>query len=468
MLVYAIIGDKNVRNGKMSKTKSYEINMCEGPIASKIILFAVPLMLSSILQLLFNAVDTIVVGRYCGSDALAAVGSTGSLVNLLMNVFVGLSVGTNVLVSRYYGAGKDKDVQETVHTAILSSLLGGVILAVIGIIFVKPLLQMMSSPENVIDQSALYLRIYFIGMPVTLLYNFGSAILRAIGDTRRPLYFLIIAGVINVGLNLIFVLCFDMGVAGVALATIISQAVSAALVTWCLVNTEGACKLNLSRLKIKKQKFFEMLRYGLPAGIQGTLFSLSNVIIQSSINSFGSDVMAGNAAAANLEGFVYVAMNAFHHTALSFTSQNYGGGKYERINKVLGWCLFLVTAVGGILGVLFYGFATPLLSIYSGEAEVIGYGIIRMSYICIFYFLCGLMDTMVGSLRGLGYSVMPMIVSLLGACVFRIVWINTIFAAESTLDVLYVSYPISWLMTFLVHVVCFIVVRRRVGKKDDI
>lgn len=452
----------------MSKTKSYEINMCEGPIAGKIILFAIPLMLSSVLQLLFNAVDTVVVGRYCGSDALAAVGSTGSLVNLLMNVFVGLSVGTNVLVSRYYGAGKDKDVRETVHTAILSSILGGMILAVIGIIFVKPLLQMMSSPENVIDQSALYLRIYFAGMPVTLLYNFGGAILRAIGDTRRPLYFLIIAGLINVGLNLIFVLCFDMGVAGVAVATIISQAVSAALVTWCLVNTQGPCKLNLRQLKIKKEKFFEMLRYGLPAGIQGTLFSLSNVIIQSSINSFGSDVMAGNAAAANLEGFVYAAMNAFHHTALSFTSQNYGGGKYERINKVLGWCLLFVTLVGGGLGVLFYSFATPLLSIYSDESEVISYGILRMGYICVPYFLCGLMDTMVGALRGLGYSIMPMIVSLMGACVFRIVWINTVFASVRTLDMLYISYAISWAVTFLVHVICFVIVRRRVGKQNDI
>ena len=452
----------------MSSASKYEMNMCEGPLAGKIILYAVPLMLSSLLQLLFNAVDTVVVGQYCGEDALAAVGSTGSLVNLLMNVFVGLSVGTNVLVARYYGAGKEKDVRETVHTAVLASVICGVILAIIGVIFVKPLLVLMSSPQNVIDQSALYLRIYFVGMPVTLLYNFGSAILRAIGDTRRPLYYLVVAGIMNVVLNLIFVTQFGMGVAGVALATIISQAVSAGLVVKCLMDMDGACHLELSKLAIKKNKFLEMLRYGLPAGIQGTLFSLSNVIIQSSINSFGSTVMAGNAAAANLEGFVYVAMNAFHHTALSFTSQNYGGGKYERINKVLYWCLFLVTAVGGVLGMAFYLFKEPLLTIYNGEPQVIGYGVIRMSYICTLYFLCGLMDTMVGALRGLGYSVMPMIVSLLGACVFRIVWINTVFQAKKTLDVLYVSYPISWFATFVVHVICFIIVRRKIGKKNDI
>lgn len=442
--------------------------MCEGPLAGKIMLFAVPLMLSSILQLLFNAVDTIVVGRYCGSNSLAAVGSTTALINLLMNIFIGLSVGTNVLVARYYGAGKEKDVNETVHTAILSSLIGGVILAGIGVVFAKPLLVLMASPENVIDLSALYLRIYFLGMPVTLLYNFGSAILRAIGDTRRPLYFLILAGIVNVVFNLIFVIYFNMGVAGVAVATVISQTLSAVLVTKCLMDMEGPCRLDIKNLVIKKNKFLEMLRYGLPAGIQGTLFSLSNVIIQSSVNSFGSVIMAGNAAAANLEGFVYVAMNAFHHTALSFTSQNYGGGRYDRINKVLGWCLLFVTVVGGSLGVLFYVFATPLLSIYSSDTQVISYGIIRMSFICLPYFLCGLMDTMVGSLRGLGYSVMPMIVSLVGACVFRIIWIKTVFQMQHTLDVLYISYPISWLATFVIHFLCFVIVRRRIGRKNDI
>lgn len=451
----------------MKGQKKYEINMCEGPLAGKIVLYAVPLILSSVLQLLFNAVDIIVVGRYCGSDSLAAVGSTTSLVNLLMNVFIGLSVGTNVLVARYYGAGREKDVNDTVHTAVLSSLIGGVILAVIGITLAKPLLEVMSSPEDVIDLSALYLRIYFIGMPVTLLYNFGSAILRAIGDTRRPLYYLAAAGIINVCLNLIFVIVFDMGVAGVAVATIISQAISATLVVRCLSGLEGACRLDVHKLRIVKNRFLEMLRYGLPAGIQGTLFSLSNVLIQSSINSFGSLVMAGNAAAANLEGFVYVSMNAFHHTALSFTSQNYGAGKYERINKVAGWCLFLVTVVGITVGGAFYLLREPLLKIYNNDPQVIAFGMIRMLYICIPYFLCGLMDTMVGALRGLGYSVMPMIVSLMGACAFRIVWLKTAFAANPTLEVLYISYAISWLVTFLVHAVCFVIARGRINKKND-
>lgn len=448
----------------MSNDKKYEINMTEGPLAGKIILYAVPLMLSSILQLLFNAVDTIVVGRYCGSESLAAVGSTGSLVNLLMNLFVGLSVGTNVLVARFYGAGKDEDVNETVHTAILFSLFGGLMLALIGVFFAKPLLVLMSSPEDVIDLSALYLRIYFLGMPVTLLYNFGSAILRAIGDTRRPLYYLLIAGVLNVGLNLIFVIVFNMGVAGVAWATIISQALSAALVTLCLMRMQGACRLELSKLRIKKDKFLAMLRFGLPAGLQGTLFSFSNVIIQSTINSFGSVVMAGNAAAANLEGFVYVGMNAFHYTAISFVGQNFGAGKKERINKVLFLCLTFVTVVGLFLGNMFYFLGRPLLSIYSNDAQVIKYGLIRMSYICILYFLCGLMDTIVGALRGLGYSVMPMIVSLLGACVFRIIWINTVFKMMPTLPTLYISYPISWAVTFMVHVVCYVIVRRRIER----
>lgn len=444
------------------KKKSYEINMCEGAIAPKIILFTVPLIMQSVLQLLFNAVDTVVVGRYCGSEALAAVGSTGALVNLLMNVFVGLSVGTNVIVSRYYGAKRDKDVSETVHTAILSSIFGGLFLAIVGIIFVKPLLVLMGSPEDVIDQSALYLRIYFSGMPVILLYNFGSAILRAIGDTRRPLYYLSAAGVLNVGLNLVFVIVFDMGVAGVALATIIAQILSSALVVKCLMESDGAFKLKISELRITKDKFFEMIRYGLPAGIQGTLFSLSNVIIQSSVNSFGSVVMAGNAAAANLEGFVYVSMNAFHQSAVSFVSQNYGAGQYTRIKKVIIWCEFLVIIVGMSLGLGFFALHNPLLAIYSKNPEVIEFGTTRMKYICLTYFLCGIMDTLVGSLRGLGYSIMPMIVSLVGACLLRIVWINTVFANHRSLGALYISYPISWTITICVHLICLFVVSKKI------
>lgn len=446
------------------KTKSYEMDMCNGPIMGKLLIFAFPVMLSGVLQLLFNAADIVVVGQYAGSDSLAAVGSTGSLVNLLTNLFVGLSVGTNVIVARYYGANKKKDVEETVHTAVLTSVVSGVILIAIGMLLAKPLLVLMGSPENVLGKSALYLRIYFLGMPAMMLYNFGSAILRAVGDTRRPLYFLTIAGVVNVVLNLIFVIIFNMDVAGVAIATVISQCISAVLIVRCLMKDEGACHLDLKKLGIKKKKLLEIVRVGLPAGMQGAIFSLSNVVIQSSINSFGSIAMAGNTAASNIEGFIYTAMNSFYQTSISFTSQNYGAKKYERINKILFGCLFYVAIVGIVFGNLAYLAGDKLLRIYSPDAEVIHYGLLRMSIICTTYFLCGVMDTMVGSIRGLGYGVMPMIVSLLGACGLRMVWIFTVFQSYRSLEVLYLSYPISWTVTALAHMVCFLIVRRKMMK----
>ena len=290
--------------------KSYEMDMCNGPLLGKILIFAVPLMLSGILQLLFNAADIIVVGRFSGSHALAAVGSTSALINLLVNVFIGLSVGTNVLIAQYYGAKDRKNISETVHTSVLISL----ILVFVGVALAKPILKLMGTPDDVLNQAVLYIRIYFLGMPVTMLYNFGAAILRAIGDTKRPLYFLSIAGVVNVVLNLIFVIAFDMGVAGVALATVISQVISAALVVRCLVCMDGICRLNLKKLHIHRDKLMRMVQIGLPAGMQGAIFSLSNVLIQSSVNSFGSVAMAGNTAAANIEGFVYNSMNAVHQT----------------------------------------------------------------------------------------------------------------------------------------------------------
>ena len=448
----------------MSK-KTYEINMCEGPLFRKIVVYSVPLILSGILQLLFNAADTIVVGRFAGSEALAAVGSTGSLINLLTNVFMGLSIGANVLIARYYGAGREKDASKAVHTSILLSVISGLILMVIGIIAARPLLTLMGSPADVIDLSVLYIRIYFAGMPVILLYNFGSAILRAVGDTKRPLYYLTFAGVINVGLNLIFVIGFKMSVAGVALATIISQAVSAALIIRCLMKMDGMCKLELRKLSIDVPMMMNMIKLGLPAGMQGSVFSISNVLIQSSINSFGSVVMAGNAAASNVEGFTYIAMNALHQTALTFTSQNYGQRKFDRIKKIQLICVGLVTVVGLVVGGGSYLFGENLLRFYSTDAEVIGYGMLRMGYIAIFYFMCGIMDVMVGGLRGLGYSVMPMIVSLLGACGLRILWIFTIFAQHRTLDTLYISYPITWAITASVHVICYVVGIRKMQEK---
>lgn len=449
-----------------NQSKKYEIDMIHGPLLGKILLFTLPLMASSILQLLFNAADIIVVGRYAGSDALAAVGSTGALINLLTNMFIGFSVGANVLVARYYGAGKPDEVSETVHTSVMLSIIGGILLAAIGIIFASPLLELMGTPENVLPLAALYVRIYFAGMPMILLYNYGSAILRAIGDTKRPLYYLAIAGVLNIILNLIFVIVFEMSVAGVALATILSQTLSAILVIRCLMHTEGGCHLDLHQLKIHSHKLWKILQLGLPAGLQGSIFSLSNVLIQSSVNSFGAIAMAGNSAAANIEGFTYVAMNSFYQAAITFVSQNMGAMEFKRIRKIAWQCLACVTVTGALLGNLSFFFGHQLLGIYSDEAEVIRYGIYRLEVIGTTYFLCGIMDVCVGCLRGIGYSFLPMVVSLLGACGFRILWIFTVFKGHHDLHTLYISYPISWAITASVHIICFLILYRRMVKKS--
>lgn len=449
---------------KKKVQKSYEIDMCNGPLFGKILLFTLPLMLSGILQLLFNAADVVVVGRFAGNEALAAVGSTGALTNLLVNLFIGLSVGANVLVARYYGARQGEEVSQTVHTSVLVSVVGGFLLAIIGIAAARPLLLLMDTPENVINHSVLYMRIYFLGMPVMLMFNFGSAILRAIGDTRRPLFYLIIAGVINVALNLWFVIGFHMGVAGVALATVIAQCVSTTLIMWCLMKNDGYIKLQFNKLRIDWGKLGKIAAIGLPAGIQGSLFSISNVLIQSSVNSFGSIAMAGNTAGSNVEGFVYTSMNSVHQTAVSFTGQNLGGKRYDRINRILIECLLFVTAIGLIMGNGAVLLGNHILGFYSSDPDVIAYGLQRMSVVCATYCLCGIMDVLVGSIRGLGYAVMPMIVSLMGACAFRVIWIYTVFQWNRTLHTLYISYPISWALTAFVHVICFLIVRRRLGK----
>lgn len=453
-------------NAVSAKKNKYEMDMCSGSLLPKILLYSLPLMLSGILQLLFNAADVVVVGRFAGSDALAAVGSTSSLINLLVNVFMGLSVGTNVMVARFFGAGQKKELEEMVHTAILTSIVSGVVLVFVGLVLSRPALLMMDTPEDVINQAVLYIRIYFVGMPVMMLYNFGSAVLRAVGDTRRPLYFLMIAGVVNVILNLFFVISLSMGVAGVALATIISQTISALLVLLCLMRTEGDYRVELKRLRIVKDKMIKMIKIGLPAGMQGALFSVSNVLIQSSVNSFGSIAMAGNTAAQNLEGFVYTAMNSLHQTCISFTGQNYGARQYKRMGKILVICLGCVIAVGVLMGNGVYLAGGVLLKLYSPDAEVIEYGMLRLFYICTTYALCGMMDVMVGSLRGMGYGIMPMLVSLTGACLFRVVWIMTVFKSYHSLEVLYVSYPISWGLTFAVHLLCFFIVYRRVLRQN--
>ena len=446
--------------------KSYEINMCEGPILGKVLIFSIPLMLSGILQLLFNAADVIVVGRFAGSQSLAAVGSTSALINLLINVFMGFSVGVNVLVARYYGGRKERDVSETVHTAVTLSLVCGLILVAVGLALTRPLLELMGTPDDVIDKAVLYMQIYFIGMPANMLYNFGSAILRAVGDTKRPLYYLSAAGVVNVILNLISVIIFHMDVAGVALATIISQAISAVCVLRCLMRHESCLKIRLGELKIHKEKLMGIVKVGLPAGMQGAIFSISNVLIQSSVNSFGSIAMAGNTAAQNIEGFIYNAMVAVYQANLSFTSQNYGAGKFSRINRIMFICIGVVSVVGFSIGVLAYGAGTSLLSIYSSDPEVIAYGMTRLQIIGLTYFTCGIMDTMVGSIRGIRYAVLPMLVSLTGACLFRIIWIFTIFQWSHTLLTLYISYPASWVLTATAHIVCFFLIRKKLPDTD--
>lgn len=435
--------------------------MCHGPLFSKIIMFAIPLILSGVLQLLFNAADIVVVGRFTGSHALAAVGSTSSLINLLVNLFIGVSVGANVLLGRFCGAQDYKNASETVHTAIYIAIWGGVIMIFAGLILARPLLELMRTPMDVIDLSVLYMRIYFIGMPAFMIYNFGAAILRAVGDTKRPLYFLTVAGVVNVLFNLLFVIVFKMGVAGVALATIISETISAGLIILSLMQSDGILRLHLKEMKFHKDKVAGMLKIGLPAGLQGMIFNISNVLIQSSVNSFGSVVMAGNTSASNIEGFVYTSMNAIYQTSLSFTSQNMGAKQYHRIDKILLQCLGVVTAVGLVLGVGAFLCGHTLLGIYSSSEDVITHGISRLSVVSASYFLCGIMDVMVGSLRGMGYSIMPMLVSLTGACLFRVIWIFTIFQMEHTLFSLYISYPISWILTFSAHVICYLVVRRK-------
>lgn len=440
--------------------RTYEMDMCNGPLMKKILVFALPLMLSGILQLLFNAADIIVVGQFAGNTAMAAVGSTGSLINLIVNLFIGLSIGTNVLVARYYGAGDRHNTSQAVHTSILVAAIGGVIMIFLGVLLAQPLLILTGTPDDVIDQAVLYMRIYFVGMPAFMVYNFGAAILRAIGDTKRPLYFLLISGVINVIFNLIFVLVFNMGVAGVATATVISQFISAVMIVLCLLHTRGACHLRLSLLRIHPDKLIAMLRIGLPAGLQGVIFNISNVLIQSSVNSFGSTVMAGNTAASNIEGFVYTAMNSIYQTSLSFTSQNMGAQKYKRVDQIMVRCVGTVAAVGILLGTGAYLLGSFLLGIYTSDPEVVSYGLIRMGTIATTYFLCGIMDTLVGSLRGMGYSIMPMLVSLTGACLLRIIWILTIFQAQHTLFSLYISYPVSWGITAVAHFICYLIVRR--------
>ncbi len=542
-------------SGKRSK---YEIDMCNGTIMDKLISFSLPLMLSGILQLMFNAVDIVVVGRFSGSDALAAVGSTTALINMFVNLFIGISLGVNVLAARFYAAGREKEMSETVHTAIMFALISGIVMSFVGIgcakivlqwmdtpdnvidmstlymritvhtaimfalisgivmSFVgigcaKIVLQWMDTPDNVIDMSTLYMRIYFVGMPFFMLYNYSAAVLRAIGDTKRPLLFLIISGMINAGLNLILVIVFHMGVAGVAIATVIAQFISCVLVLRCLWNAEGSYQLRFSKLTLKSFYLKQIFQVGIPAGIQSVVINFSNVLLQSSVNSFGSIAMAGYTAANNIFGFLYVAVNSVTQACMSFTSQNYGVAKKKRMdrvsiamagytaaNNIFGFlyvavnsvtqacmsftsqnygvakkkrmdrvlidCVILSVVVALVLGGGAYIFGDKLLRIYTSDSEVVRCGMQILLYTTVTYFMCGLMDLLPGSMRGMGYSLVPMILSIVGTVGMRIVWIYGVFPSHRSLDVLFISYPASWIITILMQVVCFVFVRKKVHK----
>lgn len=439
--------------------------MCNGSLMDKLISFSLPLMLSGILQLAFNAVDIIVVGRFTGSSALAAVGSTTALINVFTNLFIGISLGANVLAARFFAAGREKEMSETVHTAIAMALVSGIVMAFVGVFFARDALMLMDTPADVIGQSALYMRIYFVGMPFFMLYNYGAAILRAVGDTKRPLLFLVISGTVNALLNLFLVIAFDMGVAGVAIATVISQLISCVLVLRCLCLTQSCYQLRFSKLSIKKEYVKQILQVGLPAGIQSTVINFSNVLLQSSVNSFGSIAMAGYTAANNIFGFLYVSVNSVTQACMSFTSQNMGAGKKKRMDRVLWECMLISVVSALTLGICAYIFGPEILKIYTTDDAVIACGMEILLYTTVTYFLCGIMDLFPGALRGMGHSAVPMILSVIGTVGTRIVWIYGIFPQHRSLKILFISYPASWIITIILQAVCYFFVRHSVHAK---
>lgn len=446
------------------------IDMVNGSLLSGAVRYAIPIMLTSLLQLFFNAADLVVVGRFCGSISVAAVSATGAIINLIINAFMGLSIGAGVSVAHGLGGQRDEEVHRTVHTSLLAALFGGIVLTIIGVCFSETFLTLMKTPENVLPLSTLYMQIYFSGMVFSMVYNFAASILRATGDTKSPLIYLSIAGMINVVLNVFFVTVFHMNVAGVALATIISQAISAVLVVIALTKRTDPCKLQLKKLRIYKAQLKKIIRIGLPAGIQGSLFSISNVIIQSSINSFNSDaIMSGNGAASNIEGFIFVTMDSFTQTAVNFTGQNAGAHRFDRVKKVFYTCIGYTTIFGLVASLATFVFAEPLLSVYiTDSAEAIAHGCLRLRYVALLYFLCGMMNVATGALRGLGASLTPMLISVLGVCVFRIVWIYSIFQVPQfhTFICLLISYPISWMLTLAAEVIAFIYIYKKKARAD--
>ncbi len=447
--------------------KRYSLDMTKGPFLKKILIFALPLMLTGLLQLAYNSADVIVVGRFAGKEALAAVGSTGSLVNLFLNVFLGISIGSGVMVARHIGEGDDKTIHECVHTAMLLSVICGFFIGVLGFFASPFMLRLMDVPDDVIELASTYLKIYFLGSPGLLAYNFGAAIIRSTGDTKRPLYFLTLSGIVNVILNLILIIIFDMGVSGVAIATIVSQYLSAVLIVAYLTKMPNACRLFFSKLKIYKEELKGILILGLPAGIQNSLFSVSNVIIQSTVNSFGSVAMAGIAAGSNFDSYIYTCTNAVAQTTMTFTSQNMGAKRYSNLGKIYRYCIIIAMVTGISMGVFGCLFPDEIVALFSDDAGVIEIGAARMIQIMPFFFFCSLMDVAANQLRGMGKSFEPMIISLLGGCGIRIFWIYFILPLNHTLSFLYWAYPVSWIITFLVLFVCYFAVKRIMKKKGD-
>ena len=449
------------------KKNKYEIDMCNGTIMDKLISFALPLMLSGMLQLTFNAVDIVVIGQFSGKQSLAAVGATTALINVFTNLFIGISLGANVIAARFYAAGRDKEMSETVHTAISLALISGIVMGIVGIVFSHGALQLMGTPSDVIDLSTLYMRIYFIGMPFFMLYNYGAAILRAVGDTKRPLMFLIISGVVNAALNLTLVIGAHLGVAGVAIGTVVSQCLSCILVLRCLYRIEGSYQLRFSKLCIKGVYVKQIFQVGIPAGLQSMVINFSNALLQSSVNSFGSTEMAGYTAANNLLGFLYMSINSVTQACMSFTSQNFGVGKYKRMDRVLKDCLILTMGIALVLGGGFYIFGPQILKIYTRSPKVIESAMEILSITTVPYFLCGIMDLFPGALRGMGYSMVPMILSVIGTVGTRIVWIYGLFPTHRSLYFLFISYPGSWIATIVMQVICYYFVRRMVYRKNN-
>lgn len=441
-----------------------QVEMTAGPLLPNVLAFTVPLILSGVLQLLYNSADIIVVGRFADSVAMASVGATTSLIHLLVSMLMGLSVGASVAVARATGAGDRDGVRCAVHTSMALAVLSGVLLGALLLLLSAPLLELMGCPENVLVGAKLYLNIYAVGLPASLIYNYGAAILRAVGDTKRPLYYLTISGVVNIILNVLLVAGLKLSVAGVAIATIVSEFISAALVLASLITSHGDIRFEPKKTRVERRSLSLILRIGIPAGLQSSMFSISNVLIQSAINSFGAAAIAGNTAAASIEGFATTVSNSISQAALTFSSQNMGAEKYQRVRRVLAVCL-AATLVGGLtLGLLIYVFGTPLLSLFNTDPDVIANGLIRVSHNMPLYVLFCMQDTFVGQLRGIGYSLLPTITSLSGICLLRVVWLYTAFAASPTLDTLYLSYSVSWAVALAALVVCYAVVVRKLPK----